>query len=124
MLRKLPRKRYLLGMTCIFCKIASGEAPSEILFENDQVIAIRDIVPQAPFHALVMPKEHVKDLTELVDNALAGTLLDAARMVAQQAGLEPAGYRVATNIGEHGCQTVAHLHFHVLGGAPLRAALA
>lgn len=111
-------------MPCIFCKIASGEAPSEILFENESVIAIRDIAPQAPFHALVMPREHVKDLTELTNPKLASALIDAARRVANQAGLEADGYRLATNIGEHGCQTVAHLHFHVLGGAPLGASLA
>lgn len=107
--------------TCIFCRIVAGEIPSAKLLETDMVLVIRDIGPQAPTHALVIPKRHVTSLHELDDDVLAAALLNAARSVAEQEGLTANGYRVATNVGEWGGQSVFHLHLHVLGGRPLGA---
>lgn len=108
-------------MDCIFCKIAHGEIPSELLYESDYVVCFKDVAPQAPFHALVVPKQHVSSLDELsADNPdLVCELLGAIQAVAAAAGLDEKGYRVVTNIGRDGGQTVDHLHFHVLGGRSL-----
>jgi histidine triad (HIT) family protein len=103
---------------CIFCRIASGALPAERLYEDELVLAIRDIRPQAPVHALVLPRKHVASLWELAERELAGALLSAAAEVARGAGLER-GWRLIANTREHGGQEVAHLHLHVLGGRPL-----
>jgi len=105
-------------MSCIFCRIASGELPSERVFEDEHVLAFRDLQPQAPSHVLVVPREHVARLDELESTELGGALLVAAARVARQEGLE-AGWRLIVNSGEDGGQEVAHLHLHVLGGRPL-----
>lgn len=105
-------------MSCVFCKIVAGEIPGERVFEDEWVVAIRDIQPQAPSHLLVLPREHVASLWELRDEALAGKLLFAAAEVARQEGLE-AGWRLIGNTRAHGGQEVDHLHLHVLGGRPL-----
>jgi len=105
-------------MDCIFCRIARGELPANVVLETPDVLAFRDVHPQAPVHVLVIPKRHLASLADLepTDGALAGALLTAAAEVARQAGLEDGGYRVVTNIGEDGGQSVSHLHLHVLGG--------
>jgi len=100
---------------CIFCRIASGAAPARFVLEAPRVIAFHDIRPLAPTHVLVTPREHVPSLWELADRELAGELLDAARQVAHQCGLER-GFRVITNARHDGGQEVEHLHVHVLGG--------
>ena len=105
-------------MSCLFCRIARGEIPSDRVFEDDLVVAIRDIRPQAPTHALVLPRAHVESLWELEDEALAGRLLSAAAEVARREGLEQ-GWRLIANTRAHGGQEVMHLHLHVLGGRPL-----
>lgn len=105
-------------MSCIFCKIAAGEIPSKKVHEDDLVIAIRDIKPQAPVHVLVMPKAHVASLWELEDERLAGRLLAVAAQIARTEGLEK-GWRLIGNTREHAGQEVAHLHLHVFGGRPL-----
>ena len=110
-------------MDCIFCKIAAGEIPSEPVYEDEAVIAIRDIAPQAPSHVLVLPRAHVDSLATLADAELAGGLIGAAREVARREGLD-AGWRLIVNTGEHGGQEVPHLHLHVLGGRPLGRMLA
>ena len=106
---------------CLFCKIIVGDIPSQKIYEDEYAYAFKDISPQAPVHALVIPKVHVTSLAEvqaLTVEQKAG-LLDACSRVANLLGVTEAGYRVVTNCGEHGCQSVHHLHFHVLGGEPL-----
>ncbi len=109
-------------MDCIFCKIVAGQIPATVVYEDDQVLAFRDINPVAPVHVLVIPKRHIVSLqeTQTGDEELLGALLAAARQVAQTEGLT-CGYRVSTNIGDDGGQVVKHLHFHVIGGRPLSA---
>jgi len=110
-------------MDCIFCKIASGDIPSEKVHETDSVLAFRDVQPQAPTHVLVIPKQHFESLWELDDPALAGELLVAAAEVARSQGLE-AGWRLIANTRGDGGQEVMHAHLHVLGGRPLGRMLA
>jgi histidine triad (HIT) family protein len=106
---------------CIFCKIIRGEIPSQRVAEGGEWIAIRDINPAAPVHVLVIPRRHVDSVAALDDGdgALAGALLLAARDVARQEGVADTGYRTVINTGQHGGQTVAHLHVHVIGGKQL-----
>lgn len=105
---------------CLFCRIVSGLIPADVIVENEFAIAFRDIDPKAPTHALVIPRSHFADVDELTENDpdLAGKLLALATEVASLEGLE-AGYRIVTNIGEDAGQSVAHVHFHVLGGRSL-----
>jgi histidine triad (HIT) family protein len=105
---------------CLFCKISSGSIPADIVLESDTAIAFRDIDPKAPTHVLVIPKSHYTDVTELMSSnaPLASELLALATKVAEQEGLAK-GYRIVTNNGEDAGQSVAHVHFHVLGGRSL-----
>jgi histidine triad (HIT) family protein len=105
---------------CLFCRIIAGEIPSDRVFEDDEVIAFRDIAPRAPTHVLVVPRRHVPDAHALTDadDALLGRLFAAIRTIADAAGLER-GYRVVTNVGPESGQTVFHLHLHLLGGRPM-----
>lgn len=105
-------------MSCIFCRIAAGEVPSSKVHEDELVLAIRDIRPQAPVHLLVLPRRHVASLSELDDEKLAGRLLAVAAELARREKLEQ-GWRLIANSGEHGGQEVPHLHLHVLGGRKL-----
>ena len=107
-------------MDCIFCAIIRGEIPSKKLYEDEKVYAFSDINPQAPIHALVVPKTHVPSADAITDgNADAVTaVFRAIPKLAATLGLKN-GYRVITNVGEDGCQSVKHIHFHVLGGAKL-----
>lgn len=105
-------------MSCIFCRLVAGELPAARVHEDADVLAFRDIHPQAPTHVLVVPKVHVASLHELADARLAGALLAAAAHVARTEKLER-GWRLIANTGEHGGQEVPHLHLHVLGGRPL-----
>ena len=102
---------------CLFCKIVAGEIPSDRVFEDDEVIAFRDINPRAPTHVLVIPRRHIADAQRLTD--ADGELLSACSppcgRIAAEAGLEN-GYRVVTNVGPDAGQTVFHLHLHLLGG--------
>lgn len=103
-------------MDCVFCKIAAGEIPTEKIYEDEDIIAFNDLDPQAPIHFLVIPKKHITSLesVEESDSELLGQIMLAIQKLAKDNNLE--GYRVVTNIGEDGGQTVPHLHFHVLGG--------
>ena len=107
-------------MDCIFCKIIAGEIPSAKVYEDESVYAFRDIQPQAPVHVLVVPKKHVASADEINgENAeLVAKIFAAIPAIAKAEGLTN-GYRVITNCGEDGCQSVKHLHFHVLGGKKL-----
>ena len=103
-------------MDCVFCKIADGEIPSDVIYEDEKVIAFNDLDPQAPIHFLVIPKKHITSLATLdeADSALISQIMLTIAKLAKDKCLE--GYRVVTNIGEEGGQSVPHLHFHVLGG--------
>lgn len=106
---------------CIFCKIANKEIPSQIVFEDAEVLAFRDINPMAAVHLLVIPKKHIVSLQEALpeDEGLMGHILMVAQKLAQEFGIAESGYRVVTNIGADGGQVVQHLHFHILGGQAL-----
>ena len=108
-------------MDCIFCNIIKGEIPSVKVFENDYVYAINDISPVAPVHVLVIPKEHIESLNDITpQNAnLISEVYLAAAEIAKQLGVSENGYRVVSNCGESGGQTVNHIHFHLLGGRDL-----
>jgi histidine triad (HIT) family protein len=108
-------------MDCIFCRIAAGTLPSTPIHETERTLAFRDLSPQAPTHVLVIPRDHVDSLAamEAAHEGLAGELLLAAAEVARREGIQDSGYRVVTNIGEEGGQSVGHLHLHVLGGRAL-----
>jgi histidine triad (HIT) family protein len=103
---------------CLFCRIAAHEIPSDVVHEDADVVAFRDVRPVAPFHVLVIPKRHVASLGE-ADASLAGAVAAAAAKVAAEAGHARRGYRVVTNVGPDAGQSVAHLHFHVLAGRAL-----
>ena len=109
---------------CIFCKIIAGEIPSQKVYEDDGVYAFRDIAPQAPQHILVVPKTHIASASDVAaENAdLVADCFAAIAQIAKEQGLDK-GFRVITNSGEDGGQTVYHLHFHVLGGKALGANL-
>ncbi len=104
-------------MDCLFCKIIAGEIPSAKVFENEHVYAFRDINPQAPVHVLVVPKEHIccADAINGENSSLVAHVFEAIPQIAKETGLTN-GYRVITNVGEDGRQSVKHLHFHILGG--------
>ncbi|MCP4148022.1 MAG: histidine triad nucleotide-binding protein [bacterium] len=99
---------------CIFCKIARGEYNTDFLFEDEQVVAFKDINPQAPIHVLVIPKKHYTSVKDLDDEPLMGHLITAAKKVAEKLGLSD--FRIVVNTGSKAGQTVFHLHVHVLGG--------
>ncbi|MFN3682236.1 MAG: histidine triad nucleotide-binding protein [Nitrospira sp.] len=107
---------------CLFCKIVERKVPATVVYEDDHTVAFDDIHPQAPVHALVIPKRHVvavRDCGE-EDEALLGKLLLTCAKVARLKGVADSGYRIVTNTGKDGGQTVFHLHFHVTGGRPMR----
>ncbi len=108
---------------CLFCKIVARQLPAEHLYEDDRILAFKDIHPQAPFHALVIPKTHVATLNDFAadHSALVGDLLLVGKRLATDHGLP--GYRVSMNVNREGGQVIFHVHLHVLGGRPLNAAL-
>ena len=105
---------------CLFCRIIAGELPSTLVTEDETVLAIRDIAPRAPTHILLMPKRHIGSAVDLTtgDGKLLGQIFAMAAHVARSQGIADAGYRVVTNVGAWGGQTVDHLHFHLMGGRP------
>ncbi|MCY3946595.1 MAG: histidine triad nucleotide-binding protein [Anaerolineaceae bacterium] len=108
-------------MTTIFAKIIAGEIPSDMVFQDDQVTAFRDINPQAPTHILIVPNREIptaNDVTE-ADEQLLGHMFVVARQLAAEEGIDAWGYRLIINCNEHGGQEVYHLHLHLLGGRPL-----
>lgn len=107
---------------CIFCKIISGEAPSETLYQDETVTVFRDIHPVAPVHLLVVPNKHIESMNELMmeDEMLAGHMLIVARQLAKQEGIADSGYRLIINTGYDGGQVIYHLHLHLIGGRHMR----
>ena len=110
-------------MDCLFCKIVAGEIPSTKIYEDDKVYAFRDIHPQAPVHVLIVPKKHMSNILEC-DGETAAALTDAIRVIARQEGVDQSGFRVISNCGRDGAQSVNHLHVHLLGGAALSEKMA
>ena len=107
-------------MDCIFCKIAEGSIPSNMVYEDDYCLAFHDINPQTPVHVLVIPKAHIVSADEVTveNSAFVTKIFEAIPTIAKQAGLV-GGYRIISNCGEDACQSVKHLHFHLMGGKKL-----
>ena len=104
---------------CLFCKMVAGEIQADVVYEDEQVLAFRDINPKAPTHILVIPKQHVVTLNDLQDKDLAGHLLQTVAQIAATEGIAEAGYRTVINCNNEGGQEVYHLHLHLLGGRPM-----
>ncbi|MBQ3424365.1 MAG: histidine triad nucleotide-binding protein [Clostridia bacterium] len=103
---------------CLFCKIIAGEIPGQAVYEDEKVYAFRDINPQAPVHVLIVPKKHMDDIRQC-DGETAAALVEAVKTVAAREGVSESGFRVVSNCGRDGCQSVGHLHVHLLGGRKL-----
>ncbi len=112
-------------MDCLFCKIINGSIPSTKVYENEDVYAFRDINPQAPVHILVVPKAHIASVDEITaeNSDMIAKIFEAIPEIAKAEGLS-GGYRVVSNIGNDGCQSVKHLHVHILGGKQLNETMA
>lgn len=110
---------------CIFCKIVNGEAPSKKVYEDEKMLAFLDINPLAPVHILLIPKKHIASALEVteVDAEVIGHIFVVAAKLAKELGVAENGYRIITNIGQHGRQTVSHLHFQLIGGKQLSTTL-
>ena len=106
---------------CIFCKIINREIPSDIVYEDEEVLAFKDINPQMPIHILVIPKKHIESIIDLKiqDETLVGRIFIAIKNIAKDIGIDKTGFRVISNCGENAGQTVKHLHFHILAGEKL-----
>ena len=107
---------------CVFCKIIARQAPGEILYQDEQVTAFRDIHPVAPTHVLIVPNKHIASVNDLSveDESLVGHMFSVARLIAEQEGVSEAGYRLIVNTNAHAGQMVYHLHLHVIGGQRMR----
>lgn len=110
---------------CIFCKIISKEIPASIVYEDDRVLAFKDINPVAPVHVLIIPKKHISNVNDLEDSdaSYVGDIHIAAKKIAQELGVADKGFRLINNCGEGAGQTVFHLHYHLIAGIPLGAKL-
>lgn len=106
---------------CLFCKIIKGEIPSEKVYEDEDILAFKDIEPAAPIHILVIPKKHIDSLAQIqeVDETVIGKIYRVINIIAQEQGFKENGYRVIVNCGKDGGQEVMHLHFHLLAGKKL-----
>ncbi len=108
-------------MDCIFCKIVAGEIPADILYQDKEVVAFRDISPMAPTHVLIIPKKHIPSLVQISEeeSSLMGRMVIIANQMAKREGISESGYRLVINSGKQGGQLVPHLHMHLLGGRQL-----
>jgi histidine triad (HIT) family protein len=106
---------------CLFCRIAAGEVPSDIVYQDEEFLAFRDINPQAPKHILIIPRTHIASLAELTakHQGLIGRMIILAKNLAKKEGLAERGYRLAINYGPEGGQVIPHLHLHLIGGRKL-----
>ncbi len=111
---------------CIFCKIANGQIPAKKVYEDDHIMAFHDLSPQAPVHVLIIPKRHADNLTDArtMEDELLARLLRKAADIACEFGLDTTGFRIVSNTGEDACQSVNHLHIHLLGGKKMSGELA
>ncbi len=105
---------------CIFCRVVKKELPSTILYEDEETVAFKDINPQAPFHAVIVPKRHIERVSDLKDDqtTVAAKLIQVGNRLARKEGVAEKGYRLVINCNRDGGQTVYHLHLHLLGGRP------
>jgi len=112
-------------MDCIFCQIVAGKVPSDIVYQDEEVVAFRDINPVAPTHLLIIPKRHIPSLAHLSETELPiiGHMVKVANQLAREGGVAESGYRLVINCGEQGGQLVPHLHMHLLGGRRLPGGL-
>lgn len=110
---------------CIFCRIVDGDIPCDPVYQDDRVLAFKDINPLAPVHILIIPKQHIESVQSIDESnsQLVGYIFEKIPEIARKAGIADNGYRVISNIGKHGGQAVPHLHFHILGGRKLEVAL-
>jgi histidine triad (HIT) family protein len=110
-----------MARKCIFCQIVTGELSSDIVYQDEDFVAFRDISPQAPVHVLIIPKTHISSVAELAEKqqGLVGRLIMVAKSLAEKQGLADKGYRLVMNCGSEGGQAVPHLHLHLLGGRRL-----
>ena len=110
-----------MKMDCIFCQIVAGKVPSEIIYQDEAMIAFRDINPQAPTHLVIIPKRHIPSLAQLTEaeSSLVGHVVSTANHLAKGEGIAESGYRLVINCGKEGGQLVPHLHLHLLGGRKL-----
>jgi histidine triad (HIT) family protein len=110
---------------CIFCRIVAGEIPADIVYQDEDFLAFRDIMPKAPTHVLIIPRIHITSVAELTDGQqkLAGRLIIRAKNLAKKQGIAGKGYRLVMNCGPEGGQVVPHLHLHLLGGRQMDARL-
>ena len=108
-------------MECIFCRIVAGEIPGDIVYQDEEFMAFRDIHPQAPKHILIIPKSHIASMAELTNEhqSLMGRLILLAKELAEKEGISASGYRLSVSTGADGGQLVPHIHFHLLGGRKL-----
>ncbi len=108
-------------MDCIFCQIVAGKVPSKTIYQDEEIIAFRDISPQAPTHVLIITKKHIPSLTDLPEPevSIMGRMVSVANQLAQKEGISQSGYRLVVNCGQEGGQAVPHLHLHLLGGKRL-----
>ena len=108
-------------MDCVFCQIVAGRIPSEILYQDEEVVAFRDINPQAPTHLLIIPKKHIPSLADVseAESSLMSHMVNIANQLVKKEGVAESGYRLVINCGKQGGQLVPHLHLHVLGGRQL-----
>lgn len=112
-------------MDCVFCKIIAGEIPSDTVYQDEEIIAFRDIKPIAPVHLIIIPRKHIPSLDQMkeADATLLGRMVAVANRLAKEEGVAEKGYRLAINCGAEGGQLVPHLHLHLLGGRKLADAL-
>jgi histidine triad (HIT) family protein len=110
---------------CVFCRIVAGEIPADIVYQDEDFLAFRDIMPKAPTHVLIIPRSHITSVAELADERqkLAGRLIIIANNLAKKEGIATKGYRLVINCGSEGGQVVPHLHLHLLGGRQMDASL-
>lgn len=110
---------------CIFCQIIKKEIPSPFVFEDEQMVAFKDISPKAPVHLLIVPKKHIESIAKLAedDKILIGEMIWRAKILAEEQGIAENGYKLVFNCGEHGGQVVKHIHLHLLGGEKLKGLL-
>mgnify|MGYP002411022234 FL=1 len=112
-------------LSCIFCQIANKEIPSDLVYETENLVAFRDLNPQAPVHILIVPRAHITSINDInhENSSIVAEIFEAVRVIAEQEGIKESGYRVISNCGEDGCQSVKHLHFHLVGGKKLSETL-
>jgi len=112
-------------LTCIVCKIANKEIPSNYVYETENLVAFRDLNPQAPVHILIVPKMHITSMNDInsENSSIIAELFETVNIIAEQEGIKESGYRVISNCGDDGCQSVKHLHFHLVGGKKLSETL-